>query len=309
MKIIFFGSDDFAERHLRALLDSSHQVTACVTQPDRPKNRGMKMVLSPIKICAQEYNIPVLQPITMKDENFINQLKQYNADIFIVIAYGRILTQEILNIPPLGCINVHGSLLPQYRGAAPINWVIIDGYKKTGLSIIQMDAGMDSGDILSQCHLTILPEDTSATLRLRMMKKGAELLLETLDKYHEITPQKQEESQVTLAAKLTKDLGRIDWKQSAEDIHNLVRGLQPWPGGYTFYKEKQLKIFSTEIVLLETETSSAGTIIEINKQGFIITTGKEYLLVKEVQLSGSKRMDVVSFIRGHSLKVGYQLPS
>lgn len=309
MKIIFFGSDDFAQIHLKALLNSSHQVVACVTQPDRPKNRGMKLVLSPIKVCAQEYNIPVLQPLSMKDEDFINQLKKFDADLFVVIAYGRILTQAILNIPPLGCINVHGSLLPQYRGAAPINWVIIDGYKETGLSIIQMDAGMDSGNILSQCQVTILPEDTSATLRLKMMKAGAELLLETLDKYHEITPQKQDESKITFAAKLTKDLGHIDWNKSAEDIHNLVRGLQPWPGGYTFFKDKQLKVFSTEVILLEVVTPSAGTVVEINKQGFVVSTGKGYLCIKDVQLSGGKRMDSASFIRGHQLEKGYQFPS
>jgi len=322
MKIIFFGSDDFAQTHLEALMDSSHEVVACVTQPDRPRNRGMKMAVSPIKECARKYNIPALQPENIKDPGLIKELQSFEADLFVVIAYGRILPIDILNIPKLYAINMHGSLLPKYRGAAPINWVIINGETETGLSIIKMNTAMDAGDILAQRTVVILPEDTSATLRAKMMQEGAGFLLETVDNIaganlcvrpnqgqtHRSAPTKQDENHVTYAPKLTKELGCIDWNKSIVEIHNLVRGLLPWPSAYTFYEDKQLKILHTEIVQQQNQGSlQPGEVVEINPQGFCVAAGNSGVcLVKEVQLAGSKRMDAASFVRGHHMEVGFQ---
>ncbi|VAX37978.1 Methionyl-tRNA formyltransferase [hydrothermal vent metagenome] len=308
MKIIFFGSDDFAATHLEKLIPSPYEVMACITQPDRPKNRGMKVIMSSIKILAQENNIPVFQPDNIKCTEFIEQLNQLQADLFVVIAYGRILPAEVLDIPKLYAINVHGSLLPKYRGAAPINWAMINGDTETGLTIIQMNTGMDSGNILAAKKIAILPEDNSAILRIRMMQEGAKFLLETIDNIVGVplAGVQQDKSQITYAPKLNKKLGYIDWHKSAEEIHNLVRGLQPWPGAYIFYKDKQLKIFSTAIIPHDDHSAKLGEVIEINKQGFVVVAGKNVLLVKDVQLSGSKRMDAASFVRGHQLEVGFQ---
>ncbi len=315
MKIVFFGSDDFAQTHLDALVDSPYEVVACVTQPDRPRNRGMKMVVSPIKECAQKQDIPVLQPENIKDAGLIEALKNFEADLFVVISYGRILPADILNIPKLYAINVHGSFLPKYRGAAPINWVIINGEIETGLSIIKMNTAMDAGDILAQKTTVIFPEDTSITLRARMMQEGARFLLETMENIATITPLKQDEKQVTIAPKLIKELGHIDWNKSAVEIHNLARGLLPWPGAYTFYEGKPLKILDTEVLKQHNQNFlQPGKVIEINKQGLIIATGNlkqtpGVCLVKEVQLAGSKRMDAASFVRGHHMQVGFQFDS
>jgi len=323
LKIIFFGSDDFAEVHLDYLMFSSHEVLACVTQPDRARGRGMKMLPSPIKACALKNDIPVLQPDNVKDEDLVEALKAYGADLFVVIAYGRILPEKILSIPRLGSVNVHGSLLPKYRGAAPINWAIINGETESGLSIIQMNTAMDAGDILAQKKITIFPEDTSLTLRAKMMQEGPEFLVETIDKFCRdakfCVGTVQDASAISLAPKLTKKFGHMSWDKSVEEIHSLVRGLLPWPSAFTFYKGQQLKILDIEIVKAQEGEAvqkdfQPGEVIEINKKGFLVATapqkstpgiGNGTCLIKEVQLAGGKRMDAASFVRGHKLEVGF----
>ena len=305
MNIIFFGSDDFALAHLEALIASGNNVVGCVTQPDKAKNRGMKIVISPIKECALKNNIKVFQPEDLKDQEFISALKKNNAELFVVIAYGKFLPGELIDMPQYGAINVHGSLLPKYRGAAPINRAIINGEVETGITIIKINSEMDAGDILSSRKIAILPKDTSATLREKMMCLGQKLLIETLEGLEKGTleDQVQIQAEATFAPKLTKESGRIDWNKSAAQINNLVRGLQPWPGAYTFLNEKALKILSAEIV----EGSGVpGEVIEIRCEGFVVAAAQGSLLVKQVHFQDSKPMDTPSFMRGHKIEVGYK---
>jgi len=221
MKIIFFGSDDFAATHLQELLKSEHQVVGVVTQPDRAKGRGLQVIPSLVKTIAVEAKLPVFQPENLKDKFFLDQMKSYNCDLFVVIAYGRILPQELLQVPYVCAVNVHGSLLPKYRGAAPINWAIINGDKETGISIIKMNAAMDAGDIFSQAKIKIEDSDTAASLRVKMAGLGKKLLLKTIDTFEKntYTLTVQDSKAVTLAPKLTKELGKIDWQKSAPEIH------------------------------------------------------------------------------------------
>ncbi len=308
MKIIFFGSDDFAAVHLQKLIDSPYEITACVTQPDKPKGRGMKMIISPIKACAEQHNIPVLQPVDFKDETILSELKHFEADLFVVIAYGQILPKTVLDIPKIFAVNVHGSLLPQYRGAAPINWAVINGDLYTGLSIIQMNTAMDAGDIIRNHKIGIHPSDTAETLRATMMTLGPELLMKALndiqqDQHQLVT---QEEHAISFAPKLTKELGCIDWNKSAEDIYNLVRGLQPRPGAYTFFKGQQLKIWSTVLSEEPCPDISPGCVIRADKQGLLVATGDGCLMIEEVQLQSSKRMASHNFVVGHPINAGFQ---
>lgn len=322
MKIVFFGSDDFAEFYLRALLDSPHQVVACVTQPDRPKDRGMKITVSPIKKIAQMRGIPVLQPEQLKNNNeFLESLKEFCADVFVVISYGRFLTSEILLLAPLGALNVHGSLLPKYRGAAPINWAIMNGETETGVTIFRLNAGMDAGEILIQEKITISDQMTSIDLRQAMMPIGARLLRVTLDRLAEMIPGTvQDESKATFAPKLTKEMGHIDWYQPVRTIHNLVRGLLPWPSAHTFINGKMVKILKTNIwdgsqclsagkaglsqISDQPASSAPGEILQIDESGIAVLTGDGILLVQQVQPEGKKVMDAASFARGQrTLKI------
>ncbi len=308
MKIVFFGSDNFAAVHLQSLIDSDHQVVACLTQPDRPKGRGMKVILSTIKECAEKYNIPILQPSTLKQDGLVEELKKFQSDIFIVIAYGRFLPTEILNIPSLGAINVHGSLLPQYRGAAPINWAIINGEKETGLSIIKLTKEMDAGDILAQAKIPITDDDTSMTLREKMMKEGPSLLQQTLDDLSENrwTPVVQDHSKATFAPKLIKELGAIQWGKKANDIYNLIRGSLPWPSAYTSFNGKFLKILEAQVVEQDDSQYEPGTVSKVSKEGIVVVAGGGCVLIKQVHLQDSKPMDAHSFVVGHKLQVGFQ---
>ncbi|MDE2027413.1 MAG: methionyl-tRNA formyltransferase, partial [Candidatus Omnitrophica bacterium] len=244
MRIVFFGSDEFAAVHLEALLAAGQQVAACVTGPDKPQGRGMKLTVPPIKQMALDRQIPCLQPASLKDKAVTEALKAYQADIFVVVAYGYLLTQEILDIPRFLCMNVHGSLLPKYRGAAPVNWAVLNGDNETGVSIQKMVLRLDAGDIIAQEKMTIGGDEDAGQLRGRMSRVGAGLLVKILKEHPQgdfpLIPQDQ--ALVTYAPKLTKDMGRIDWKKTAASVNNQVRGLQPWPGAYTFYKGKMLKI-------------------------------------------------------------------
>jgi len=308
MKIIFFGSDEFAAGHLEYLLNYPYYVEVCITQPDKAKGRGMKVTMSPVKQCAKKKDMTVLQPDDLKDPSLISQLKNYEPDLFIVIAYGKKLPPEILAIPPLGAINVHGSLLPQYRGAAPINWAIINGEKETGITIIKMNETMDGGEILSQLHINVDPDETALTLKTKMAEIGPGFLLETIEKIkkNKILSIHQDDKSATLAPKLTKELGRIDWGKSAVDIYNLVRGLLPWPGAYVQYKDKVLKILETSVLLGELTDKKSGEVVRIEKEGFAVATGHGVLLIKQVHLEASNPMDAHSFVIGHRLEEGFQ---
>jgi len=308
MKIIFFGSDNFALVHLRALIASENQIMACVTQPDRPKGRGMKVVFSDIKKYAMDNHIPLLQPYDLRDNSFIEKLKEFRSDLFVVIAYGKFLTEELLNIPKIFSINVHGSLLPQYRGAAPINWAIIKGEQETGLSIIKMNAKMDAGDILAIKKIEIKAMDTAVTLREKMMDVGPDFLVETIRgflKEENISrPVIQKDQEATYAPKLTKELGRIDWRKKAVDIHNLIRGLLPRPAAYVFFKNKSLKILESEVIDLGAKGIAAGEVVEVKRESFTVAAADGAIAVKRVQMESCRPMDVESFLLGHRIEVG-----
>jgi methionyl-tRNA formyltransferase len=308
MNIVFFGSDDFALAHLEALIESDNKVVGCVTQSDKAKNRGMKVVISPIKECALRNEIEVLQPTDLEDKGFIASLEKLNADIFVVIAYGRFLPVGLIEMPKYKAINVHGSLLPKYRGAAPINWAIINGETETGITIFRINAKMDAGDLLSEQKILIDPEDNSATLREKMKKQGQKLLLKTIDEVEVggSNPRMQIEEEATFAPKLTKKMGLIDWSKTAVEIRNLVRGLQPWPGAYSFYNGKQLKILSAEVINIQ---GNPGEIVDINEKGFVVAACNKGLLVKEVHLQDANPMDAPSFMRGHKLEIGCKFNS
>lgn len=309
MRIIFFGSDDFAATHLKQLLESSHEIVACVTQPDRPKGRGMKVVDSPIKEIAVAKKIPLLQPETLKNVAVISELKAFDADVFVVVAYGKILPENILSIPHIFCVNVHGSLLPKYRGAAPINWAIMNGDNHTGVTVMKMSSILDAGEIILQAKLAIGHDDTVLGLRLRMAQLGAVTLIEALEKIcnksHVLT--RQDLATVSYASKLTKELGHVDWKDSAVRILNLVRGLQPWPGVSSSYQGKKFKILSGEVVDFESPLDSPGTVVAVTKKGIVVSTGNQLLLITRVQPESGKPMDARSFAAGHKLSTASRL--
>ncbi len=308
MKIVFFGSDDFALVHLKRVINSAHEVCACVTQPDKAKGRGMKVKHSDIKKCALAQDIPVFQPDDLNNTIFVKDLKAMNPDLFIVIAYGRFLPEEVLNIPQIISINVHASLLPRYRGAAPINWAIINGEEQTGLSIIKMNAQMDAGDVIACQSMRIDEEDTSFSLRERMKQISPDFLIETIKKIEaekgEMQTVSQNPAQVTFAAKITKKLGVIHWNKTSREIHNLVRGLLPWPAAYTYFNHKLLKILESQITDRDSSQYKPGEVIALNQENFIVATQDKALKVLKVHLESSKPMNVRSFLLGHKITPG-----
>lgn len=310
MKIVFMGTPDYAARALEALIKAGHEVTAVVTQPDRPKGRSGQTQCSPVKECAVSYGIAVLQPIKIKTPEAIAELKRYEADIFVVAAFGQILSKEILQMPRFGCVNIHASLLPKYRGAAPINQCIIDGEKETGVTIMQMDAGIDTGDILTQKKVILEDKETAETLFDKLTQAGAALIVETLPKIEQgvITPTKQEESCASYVKMMGKAKGKIDWTCDAASIERLVRGLNPWPSAYTFYQGKTMKIWRSDVVEMSAEdTEQPGTVVCVSKDFFDVACGKGILRIYELQLEGKKRMDTKSFLLGNPLKAGMLL--
>ena len=308
MNIVFFGSDDFALKSLEKLIGSKFQISACVTQVDKPKGRGLKVAEGPIKQFAVKNSIPVLQPAKLSDLVFIDELRSFNSDLFVVIAYGKILPKEVLSTPKLFCVNVHGSLLPKYRGAAPINWAILNGDKKTGVTIIKMNPYMDAGDIISQEELIIREDDTAVTLREKMAEAGAELLLKTIQSIEKNshTSEKQDLSQVSYAPKLSKELGVIKWDEKAQAIYNSIRGLVPWPSAYTYFNGKVLKILEAEIRPVASPKAVPGEVVFLTKEGFVVAALKDALHITKVHLESGKPMDAKSFAAGHKLHVGYK---
>lgn len=305
MKVIFMGTPDFSVGTLEALIEAGHEVVLAVTQPDKPKGRGKEMQYTPVKECAIRHNIPVYQPIKIREEACIKELETYNADIMVVVAFGQILPKKILEMTPYGCVNVHASLLPKYRGAAPIQWSIIDGETVTGVTTMQMDEGLDTGDMLLKTEIPITEEETGGSLHDKLAEAGAKLCVETLKGLEEgtIVPVPQGETTTDYAKMLTKQLGSIDWSKSAVQIERLIRGLTPWPSAYTEWNGKVMKIWLAKS-LEEKYQVTPGTIVKVEKDAFCVQTGDGVLKVLELQIPGKKRMDAGAFLRGYQVKEG-----
>jgi len=308
LRIIFMGTPAFAVPVLQALLDHGEAVVAVVSQPDRPAGRGRLLTPSPVKVLAQGAGIDVLQPTKVRTGEFAEQLTRYRPDVIVVAAYGRILPPAILGLPRLGCLNVHGSLLPSYRGAAPIQTAILREEKEVGVTIMQMDAGLDTGDMLLSGSLAVGDDDTSATMIPKLAELGASLLLQALVDARNgcLLPQRQDEALASLAPPLTKEQSVIDWQQSASAISCQIRALDPWPLAHTFCEGKQLKPFCP-LVLPESSAAPAGTLVRAGKEGLVVACGQGCLLIRELQFEGKKRMPVHAFLLGHPLSPGLVL--
>ena len=299
MKVIFMGTPDFSVGTLEALIEAGHEVALVVTQPDKPKGRGGKMQYTPVKEVAVAHNIPVYQPKRIREPECIEELRKYNADIMVVIAFGQILPKEILEMTPYGCVNVHASLLPSYRGAAPIQWAVINGEKVSGVTTMQMNEGLDTGDMLLKVEIPLDEKETGGSLHDKLAEAGARLCVETLDalKAGTVTPEKQGDSPTAYAKMLDKHMGKIDWKMSAKEIERLIRGLNPWPSAYTRWNEndKGMKIWEAEVAEGQTD-KAAGTVVEVAKDGFFVQTGDGLLKITALQIPGKKRMDAAAFL-------------
>jgi len=308
LRIIFMGTAELSCASLEKLsTDKNFAVIAVVTQPDKPKGRDLKLAPSPVKVLAEKLSLPVLQPLKARDENFISELRELKSDLMVVVAYGQILPQTILDLPRFGCLNVHTSLLPKYRGAAPIQWAIADGEPETGVTIMKMDAGLDTGPVLSTRRTPILPADDSQTLHDRLAQLGAELLAETIPDFvaGKISPQPQPAEGSTYAAKIKKEDGKIDWPQPAMQIWNRLRAFTPWPGAFAFLqtgpKPQLLKIWKAEVV---EKSGPIGTVLSADKSGLVVGCGKDALRILELQREGGKRMKAEHFLAGFPLKAG-----
>ncbi len=304
------GTPDFAVPTLKALIEK-HEVVAVVTQPDKPKGRGKKMLFPPVKEVALENNIPVFQPEKIKDDNFVSKLEEFNADIFIVVAYGQILSEKILNMPKYGCINVHGSLLPKYRGAAPIQWAILNGEKVTGVTIMYMEKGLDTGDMILKKEIEIEDNETYGSLHDKMSVVGAETLIDALKLIEngDAKPEKQDDSLSCYAKKIEKGFGKIDWSLNTDEILNLIKGLNPVPSAYTLFNDEVFKIFmAKECTEISDTSADCGTIIDVNpKKGFTVKTKNSAILITEVQAKGGKKMSCADYMRGHTVEKGIML--
>lgn len=304
-KVVFMGTPDFAVPSLKRIIEE-FEVIAVFTQPDRPKGRGKKLAISPIKEVALEHGIKLYQPEKLKNEpDVIQELKDMNPDFIIVVAFGQILTKEVIDIPKYGCINLHASLLPKYRGAAPINWAIIDGESKSGNTTMLIDVGLDTGDMLLKDEVDITENMTAGELHDILTIDGAELLIKTLYDVidNKIIPQKQNDKESCYASMLNKKMANIDWNKSAKDIHNLIRGLNPWPVAYTHYETKTMKIYESK-VLNENSKGTPGKIVSVDTEGIKVEAKDNILLITKIQFPGGKPMEVKEYIKGHSINIG-----
>ncbi len=307
MKVIFMGTPEFSVGTLEALIEAGHEVALAVTQPDKPKGRGGKMQYTPVKEAALKHGIPVFQPKKVREPECVEELKQYNADIIVVIAFGQILPKEILEMTPFGCVNVHASLLPKYRGAAPIQWAVIDGEEVSGVTTMQMDEGLDTGDMLLKKEIRLDEKETGGSLHDKLAAAGAELCVRTLKGLEEktVVPKPQGESPTAYARMLDKKLGNIDWSRDAESIERLVRGLNPWPSAYTNWDGKVMKIWEARAEKRAAEAGGVpGTVISVEKDGFCVETGDGVLKVLALQIPGKKRMEADAFLRGYEIAPG-----
>ena len=310
MRIVFMGTPDFAVPTLTALIEGGHEVVAVVTQPDKPKGRGKAVLMTPVKEKAIEYEIPVYQPVKVRDPEFVELLKTMAPDAIVVVAFGQILPKSILDLPKYGCVNVHASLLPKYRGAAPIQQAVIDGEKESGVTIMRMGTGLDTGDMISRIVVPIAKDETGGTLFDKLAEAGAKLLVETLPHIFDGTAvyEKQpEESPTPYAGMITKQMGLINFGKSAAELERLVRGLNPWPSAFTFWNGKTLKVWESFVVKSEeagTEKPEPGTVVKTDKKGIYVACGEDVLVLSQVQLEGKKRMDADAFLRGCHIETG-----
>lgn len=304
MRILFMGTPAFAAPAIDALLEAGHEIVAVFSQPDKPKGRGYAMTPPPVKVKALEHGIPVYQPTSMKDGEALKIFRELQPDVGVVIAYGKILPQEILDAPRFGCINVHASLLPKYRGAAPIQWSVIDGEPKTGVTAMQMDAGLDTGDMLMKSETEILPDETAGELHDRLSAMGAELIVKTLDALAkgELQPEKQDESNTCYAKMLTKELCAVDWSRSAQEIHNRIRGLSPWPVATALLEGKKLKLHRSAVSSMDNPEAVCGEIISLAP--LTVQCGQGAIELLEIQAEGKKRMSSEEYLRGHKIETG-----
>jgi methionyl-tRNA formyltransferase len=304
MKIIFMGTPDFSVGTLNALIEAGHEIALVVTQPDKPKGRGGKMQFTPVKEVAVEHGIPVFQPRKIREPECIEELRKYDADIMVVVAFGQILPKEILEMTPYGCINVHASLLPKYRGAAPIQWAVINGETVSGVTTMQMNEGLDTGDMIQKTEVVLAADETGGSLHDKLSEAGAALCVRTLEALedHTATWEAQGESTTEYARMLDKKLGDIDWSKSAVSIERLIRGLNPWPSAYTDWNGKVMKIWEAKVC--EGDSGALpGTVTAVEKDGFLVQTGEGMLKVLALQIPGKKRMDAGAFLRGYQIEV------
>lgn len=308
------GTPDFAVGALQAIIEAGHQVAVVVTQPDKPKGRGKEVQMTPVKACALANNIPVFQPVKIKEPEAVEVLRGYQADIFVVAAFGQILSEEILAMPKYGCVNIHASLLPKYRGAGPIQWAIIDGEQKTGITIMQMEKGLDTGNILLQKEVEIDARETGDSLHDKLAAAGAELIVEALPKIAagQVMPRRQKDEESCYAKMLQKSMGKIDWNMSAGKLDCLIRGLISWPGASTTFRGKNLKIWEEEPVAkdgfsAQISETVPGTVLCVEKDAFYVQTGEGVLRILAVQMEGKKRMAVKDFLLGYPLQAGERL--
>ena len=307
-KVVFMGTPDFAVGTLKALIDSKYEVAAVFSQPDKPKGRGKALQMTPTKEVAVEAGIPVYQPAKIREAQWLSVLEELAPDVIVVVAFGQIIPESILKLPKYGCINVHASLLPKYRGAAPIQWAVIDGEKESGVTTMQMDAGLDTGDMLLKETVALEEKETGGSLFDKLSEVGAQLLIKTLEALENgtVTAQKQPaESPTPYAAMLTKKQGEIDWNQDAKKIECLIRGLNPWPIALTTLSGERLKVFAAEKA---NGNGEPGTVLEADpKKGLTVACGEGALKLTEIQLVGGKRMKATDFLRGHAIEVGTKL--
>lgn len=306
MKIVFMGTPDFAVECLKSLYEAGHEIAAVVTQPDKPKGRGKELSMPPVKELALSYNLPVYQPEKAKNPEFIELIRGINPEAIVVVAFGQILSKALLDIPKYGCINVHASLLPKYRGAAPIQWAVIDGQEESGVTTMLMDVGVDTGDMLLKSVRKLDAKETGGSLFDKLSKDGADLIVKTLEAIANgtVTRTPQNHDEATHAKMLNKSTGNIDFSMSAKSIECLIRGLNPWPSAYTSYNGKVMKIWDADVVDKEYQDASCGEIVEVSKSSFTVKCGNGALEIKEVQLEGKKRMTCDAFLLGTKIAVG-----
>lgn len=308
MRIVFMGTPDFSVPALEALVEGGHEVVAAITQPDKPKGRGKAVLMTPVKEKAMELGIPVYQPVKVREPEFVEKLRQMKPDAIVVVAFGQILPKSILEIPRYGCVNIHASLLPKYRGAAPIQWAVIDGERESGVTTMFMNEGLDTGDMLEKEAVTLDPKETGGSLHDKLSAIGGRLILSTLkgleDGTLKGTPQTDEGT--CYAKMLKKSLGDIDWTMDAAAIERLIRGLNPWPSAYTCLHGKTLKIWDGDVLGREYGVEP-GTVAEVAKDRLVVQTGQGSLAIRSLQLEGKKRMDAGDFLRGYAVEAGTRL--
>ncbi|HIT14371.1 MAG TPA: methionyl-tRNA formyltransferase [Candidatus Scatomonas merdigallinarum] len=309
MRVIFMGTPDFSVGALKALAENGYEIAGVVTQPDKPRGRGKASAMTPVKEAALELGLTVYQPSRVREQSFMDTVRALNPDVIVVSAFGQIIPKALLELPRYGCVNIHASLLPKYRGAAPIQWAVMDGEPVSGVTIMQMDEGLDTGDMLAKTEVPLEPDETGGSLFDKLSRAGAELLIRTLPALEQgtLTPEKQPlESPTAYARMIRKEDGRIDWNLEAEAIERRIRGLNPWPSAYTELTGKILKIWRAEVLPKESG-QTPGTVTEAGKGGFCVQTGKGVLRLLEVQLEGKKRMDAQAFLRGFHAAPGMKL--